>query len=167
MRTRARKSGQPWVAISKLWQCCLGKLHMQTSEINFPNVQIQPSLSSENESSHEPQGTQDVWRPRQLGEGWSGEKAPGHGTEQRILILGTNITQTATILPRTPIFLKIYKPKWEEKRQKGNRKYTNYLVKVRNELILQSKTQKMPREPQQRGSHELRHPAPPTLLQGK
>lgn len=36
-RTRARESGQPPVTIPKLWQCCVGKLHMQTSQINFPN----------------------------------------------------------------------------------------------------------------------------------
>lgn len=79
--------------------------------------------------------------PRQLGEGWSGEKLQDSGTEQSTLILGTSITQAATILPRTSIFLKIYKPKWEEKRQKGiGNTQTTWLKSEMN--------QKMPCAPQ-------------------
>lgn len=44
----------------KLWQCCLGRLHMQTPQLSFPSGFIQPSLSLEEGNSQEPQGTQRV-----------------------------------------------------------------------------------------------------------
>lgn len=40
------------------------------------------------------------------------------GRKQSSLILDITLNQTATILPKTSVFKKIYKPKWEEKRQK-------------------------------------------------
>lgn len=41
----------------KLWQCCLGRLHMQTPQLSFPSGYIQPSLSLEEGGSQEPQGS--------------------------------------------------------------------------------------------------------------
>lgn len=132
MRTRARETGQPWVTTPKLRQCCLGKLHMQTSQINFPKAS-QPSLSLGNGSwvANEPwRSWGDVCRPsspswRRL---WEGKLQEHRGSEQSSLTLDITMSQTATILPRTSIFLKIHKPEWEKKKQKGSKKYIPYLV---------------------------------------
>lgn len=59
----------------------------------------------------------DVCRPRTAGRG-AGGVLQDRGRKQSSLILDITLNQTATILPKTSVFKKIYKPKWEEKRQK-------------------------------------------------